>query len=210
MELLMYSYSIFKKMLVLAFIFASYSALSYQPVLPGVLAYNYTIETLEDASETSKVVENAIPSEDEPRETVPIVSAELAPESPEKLPVAAESPPAEPMPAPTSSAPITAAANMNEDLNTCPARFYQLELPSDGKLCQVFAAELPASMIFFVPKDPSQVIDFYQSKDINFSTKREVKGRFLMQSDDKNLTLIISEDGQGTQVDVLVRADKAA
>jgi hypothetical protein len=49
---------------------------------------------------------------------------------------------------------------------------------------------------------------FYQIKLPNnptFSTTKQVKDRFLMQTTDKNTTLIISSDGQGTQVDILVK-----
>jgi len=89
---------------------------------------------------------------------------------------------------------------------TCPENFYQVKLPNNGKLCQVFAADLPASMIFFVPQLPEEVVAFYQQDSAIFSTTKQVKDRMLLQSEDKNTTLIISTDGNGTQVDVLVKS----
>jgi hypothetical protein len=90
-------------------------------------------------------------------------------------------------------------------IQSCPKQFYAVELPTDGKLCQVFAADLPASMILFVPKSPSDVISFYKRNSAKYSITKQVKDRYFMQSGDKNTTLIISSDGSGTQVDILVK-----
>lgn len=95
------------------------------------------------------------------------------------------------------------------ETHTCPKQFYQVQLPSDGKLCQVFAAELPASMIFFVPKSPSEVIRFYSQDPEAFAITKQVKDRYMLQTSDKNTTLIISSDGKGTQVDILVKTSNS-
>jgi hypothetical protein len=73
----------------------------------------------------------------------------------------------------------------------------------------VFAADLPASMIFYVPQLPEAVIAFYKQNTTTFNTTRHVKDRVLLQSEDKNTTLIISSDGKGTQVDVLVKSSNS-
>ena len=91
------------------------------------------------------------------------------------------------------------------DAEACPESFYHINLPTGGKLCQVFAADFPASMIFFVPLPPQNVVEFYQNQGELFSSSKQVKDRFMMQSEDKNTTLIISTDGDGAQVDVLVK-----
>lgn len=96
------------------------------------------------------------------------------------------------------------------ETQTCPNSFYSITLPSNGKLCQVFATELPASMIFFVPQSPSEVADFYRTNSDTFTTTKQVKQRYILQSIDKNTTLIISEDGEGSQVDVLVVGNEEA
>lgn len=97
----------------------------------------------------------------------------------------------------------------NTNIHTCPSNFYDVKLPTNGKLCQVFATDLPASMIFFVPQLPEEVIAFYEQDTATFSTTRQVKDRVLLQSEDKNTTLIISTDGSGTQVDVLVKSSNS-
>lgn len=102
----------------------------------------------------------------------------------------------------------TAVAN-NNDIQTqeCPKSFYTVKLPNNGKLCQVFATELPASMIFFVPQAPSEVLKFFKQGSSEFSTTTQLKQRYMLKSNDKTTTLIISADGKGTQVDVLVIGD---
>lgn len=96
--------------------------------------------------------------------------------------------------------------NTSIQAQDCPDSFYDISLPSGGKLCQVFAADFPASMIFFVPSPPDQVINFYTNDASIFTSSKQVKDRFMLQSSDKNTTLIISADGDGSQVDVLIKA----
>lgn len=95
--------------------------------------------------------------------------------------------------------------SMQIEAQDCPESFYDISLPSGGKLCQVFAADFPASMIFFVPTPPEEVINFYQNDSSLFTSSKQVKDRFMLQTSDKNTTLIISADGEGSQVDVLVK-----
>jgi hypothetical protein len=106
-----------------------------------------------------------------------------------------------------SSSPQVFTSSTGIQTQDCPTAFYQVKLPIDGKLCQVFAADLPASMIFFVAKAPSEIINFYQRDSATYTITKQVKHRYMMQSSDKNTTLIISKDGSGTQVDVLVKRE---
>lgn len=86
----------------------------------------------------------------------------------------------------------------------CPREFYNVSLPTNGKLCQVFANELPASMVFFVPQAPAEVVEYYQTPDNQFSKVKEIKQRFVLQNQNDTVRLIVSKDGQGSQVDVLI------
>jgi len=92
--------------------------------------------------------------------------------------------------------------NTTIETQSCPANFNDVKIPSDGKFCQVFAANYPASMVLHVPQSPSSVVDFYANE---YDIIKEVKSRTFMQTQDKNTTLIISTDGEGTQVDILVK-----
>jgi hypothetical protein len=88
----------------------------------------------------------------------------------------------------------------------CPSEFNQIKIPLDGKLCQIFAADYPASMVMFIPKAPNEVISNYLAAHPELTQTKQVKSRTLLQSKDKNTTLVVSADGQGTQVDILVKS----
>ena len=88
----------------------------------------------------------------------------------------------------------------------CPTEFNQIKIPLDGKLCQIFAADYPASMVMFIPKAPTEVISNYLAAHPELTQTKQIKSRTLLQSKDKNTTLVVSADGQGTQVDILVKS----
>ncbi len=105
------------------------------------------------------------------------------------------------------SLPAFESNNVDSAAQTCPEQFHSVNIPETGKLCQIFGSNFPASMIFFVPKPPEVVLnDFTQNSDMFTEAKRS-KGRYLLSSKDNNTTIIISHDGQGTQVDVLVKQE---
>ena len=88
----------------------------------------------------------------------------------------------------------------------CPESFNQVDIPVNGKLCQIFAADYPASMILFIPQTPEEVVAYYLSSSVEFAEPKTIKQRTMIKSADNNTTLIISKDGGGTQVDILVKA----
>ena len=87
----------------------------------------------------------------------------------------------------------------------CPENFNKISIPVNGKLCQIFAADFPASMILFVPETPEDVIKYYLASSDSFVEPKIIKKRTMLKSADNNTTLIISKDGGGTQVDILVK-----
>ncbi len=87
----------------------------------------------------------------------------------------------------------------------CPTSFNNIQVHESGKLCQIFAVEFPASMIFHIPMKPHDVISFYKSTNPELILSSTIKERTLLKSPDDNKTLIISRDGDGTQVDILVK-----
>lgn len=105
--------------------------------------------------------------------------------------------------------PISESAHANApsltiESEACPSDFYQVAIPAGGKLCQIFATDLPASMVFYVPENMHTVVDFYQSAG-QLGAAQEVNQRFVMRSSDTHTTVIVSADGAGSQVDVLVK-----
>lgn len=90
-------------------------------------------------------------------------------------------------------------------ITKCPSEFNQIKIPLDGKLCQIFAADYPASMVMFIPKSPDVVIARYLAEHLELNETKRANSRVLLQSKDKNTTVIVSADGQGSQVDILVK-----
>jgi hypothetical protein len=88
----------------------------------------------------------------------------------------------------------------------CPENFNKVSIPLNGKMCQIFAADFPASMILFVPQTPEEVIKYYLASSDSFIEPKLIKQRTMLKSADNNTTLIISKDGGGTQVDILVKS----
>ena len=88
----------------------------------------------------------------------------------------------------------------------CPEDFNKVSIPINGKMCQIFAADFPASMILFIPQTPEEVIQYYLASSANFVEPKTIKQRTMLKSADNNTTLIISKDGGGTQVDILVKS----
>mgnify|MGYP006075165065 CR=1 FL=1 len=98
-------------------------------------------------------------------------------------------------------------ANVNVAIRSegCPANFNKVSIPVNGKLCQIFAADFPASMILFIPQTPEEVVQYYLASG-SFIEPKKIKKRTMLKSTDNNTTLIISKDGGGTQVDILVKS----
>ncbi|MBF7074930.1 hypothetical protein ISG33_16125 [Glaciecola sp. MH2013] len=87
----------------------------------------------------------------------------------------------------------------------CPESFNNIDIPVNGKLCQIFAADFPASMILHIPQTPEEVVNYYLASSDKFVEPKTIKSRTMLKSVDNNTTLIISKDGNGTQVDILVK-----
>ncbi|MFW8592190.1 hypothetical protein ACOI22_15390 [Glaciecola sp. 2405UD65-10] len=102
------------------------------------------------------------------------------------------------------AAPKSQSISTYKKSDACPAKFYDVSLPENGKLCQVFAADLPASLTLFVPQAPTEVLSYYTQGTKQFTSSEQIKKRYVLRSIDSSTTLIISKDGQGSQVDILV------
>lgn len=95
---------------------------------------------------------------------------------------------------------------MANDLKQCPADFYQLPLFPGAKLCQIFADGMPASMTYHASADQQTTQMFYQKKLGEADNIVLLKGRILMEYADSKQIIVISKDGSGSQVDVLVKS----
>ena len=97
-----------------------------------------------------------------------------------------------------SSAPVVTTQN-------CPEVFYDLPLYPNAKFCQLFAEKTPASMSYFAISDQQTAKKFYIEQLGQAEDEQTLKGRIVLQYNQGQTVLIISKDGDGSQIDILVK-----
>lgn len=92
------------------------------------------------------------------------------------------------------------------DAQSCPDSFFELPLLPGASLCMSFDQELPASLTYHAKTDQTETRNFYLQKLGQAQSEELLKGRILLQYNQGQQTIIISPDGEGTQVDILVKS----
>ncbi|WP_158972196.1 hypothetical protein [Paraglaciecola sp. L3A3] len=93
-----------------------------------------------------------------------------------------------------------------QSIQICPETFYSLPLLDSAKFCQQFSTTPPASMSYFAADDQQTTKTFYL-KNFGPAEKEQIlKGRIVLQYEDGNKIVIISTDGQGSQIDILIKS----
>jgi hypothetical protein len=90
----------------------------------------------------------------------------------------------------------------------CPQFFYQLRLSEDARLCHIFADQLPASLSYHSDHSPAQTQAFYLAQITQPVKVSKVKDRTVIEYKNRNKIIIISKDGTGSQIDILVTANE--
>lgn len=93
------------------------------------------------------------------------------------------------------------------NISDCPTQFHSVSIHQDAKLCQIFDDKLPASMVYHVAISPTEAIAFYldNSALLKRSTVRE---RTFLSNENNNYRVVVSPDGTGSQIDILVVSTK--
>ena len=94
----------------------------------------------------------------------------------------------------------------NISTQNCPEDFYTLPLYPNAKFCQLFAEELPASMSYFAVSDQQTAKAFYIEKLGQAEDEKMLKGRIVLQYSNGQKVVVISKDGQGSQIDILIKS----
>ena len=94
----------------------------------------------------------------------------------------------------------------NVSVQNCPQEFYTLPLYPNAKFCQLFAEELPASMTYFAISDQQTAKAFYLEKLGQAEDEKILRGRIVLQYSNGQKVLVISKDGQGSQIDILIKS----
>ena len=103
------------------------------------------------------------------------------------------------------------SASAQEDVsaahaNACPDSFFDLPLYPEANLCLVFDQELPASLTYHAKASQDITKDFYKQQLGPALSEEQLKGRIVLQYKGGEQTIIISPDGAGSQVDILVKS----
>jgi hypothetical protein len=88
----------------------------------------------------------------------------------------------------------------------CPKYFYTLPLYPNAKFCQLFAEQLPASMSYFAISDQQTTKQFYLDQLGQPEDEKMLKGRIVLQYNHGQKVVVISKDGQGSQIDILIKS----
>ena len=84
--------------------------------------------------------------------------------------------------------------------SACPSNFYSVQLTTDASACHVFADDLPASLTYH-SKQTSDELEQQIDGPVNQSLSQN---RILMRQANDQTIIVISPDGTGSQVDILV------
>lgn len=101
-----------------------------------------------------------------------------------------------------------AAAQEPVQANTaaCPESFYQHPVFPGAKLCQSFDNTLPATLVYHADTQQEAAVAFFTEQLGAAEREANVKGRVVLEYQGGDQVIIISQDGDGSQVDVLVKA----
>jgi hypothetical protein len=98
-----------------------------------------------------------------------------------------------------------ALAQDQSKTEVCPNHFHRLPIYPEAKLCQMFDNTFPATLTYHASTDISNAAAFYLKELGKASKDVQVKGRRILHFTGDNHIIIISADGQGSQVDILMK-----
>jgi hypothetical protein len=88
--------------------------------------------------------------------------------------------------------------------SVCPEHFHTIPLTQDARFCQQFDDKLPATLSFHSVVTPDAALSFYLEQLSN-AEQTTSKGRQVLQAPAGEWVLVISADGEGSQIDILVK-----
>ncbi|GAA0859715.1 hypothetical protein GCM10009114_34240 [Aliiglaciecola litoralis] len=91
-------------------------------------------------------------------------------------------------------------------IQSCPQQFHSLPLFPDAKMCQVFGQTVPATLTYHAPTDQQSTQQFYTQQLGEAESVKTTHGRIQLEYENANKIIMISKDGAGTQIDVLVKS----
>jgi len=93
------------------------------------------------------------------------------------------------------------------NVNACPSTFFDLSLPESINTCTQFSSQLPATLSLHSPQSPQDLLQFFSTQTLTFTTQEKQQGRFVLLTSADDYRVIISADNsrksQGSQVYLL-------
>ncbi|MBT1062015.1 hypothetical protein KJY73_00460 [Bowmanella sp. Y26] len=86
----------------------------------------------------------------------------------------------------------------------CPEQFHQLPLVEKAGSCHIFDDKLPATLSYFSALTPAQTLAFYQDQ-LSDALQSQSKDRQVLEDKQGRWVVVISADGKGSQIDMLVK-----
>tara|TARA_R110000751_G_scaffold176555_2_gene282781 strand:- start:8637 stop:9149 length:513 start_codon:yes stop_codon:yes gene_type:complete len=123
------------------------------------------------------------------------------------LPIQAQSEEMEQQQSETANLSVPESSNLSSTPSPiCPADFFTLPLYPNAKFCQLFAQGLPASMSYFAISDQQSAKEFYINHLGQAEQEKMLHGRIVLQYSNGQKIVVISKDGQGSQIDILIKS----
>ena len=88
--------------------------------------------------------------------------------------------------------------------STCPSTFYSVQLTTDASACHVFADDLPASLTYHSKQTSDELEHFFRQQMDGPVNQSLSQNRILIRQANDQTIIVISPDGTGSQVDILV------
>tara|TARA_R110002012_G_scaffold205815_1_gene375595 strand:+ start:354 stop:746 length:393 start_codon:yes stop_codon:yes gene_type:complete len=87
---------------------------------------------------------------------------------------------------------------------TCPTDFHGIKIPKDARACLLFADALPASLTYHSKQTPNDLEAFFRQHIDGPISQSLSQNRILIRLQNDHKIIVISPDGAGSQVDILI------
>jgi hypothetical protein len=100
---------------------------------------------------------------------------------------------------------VTANTNIGKRSTQCPTLFYEIPIVPSARFCQQFLGVDSSSLSYHSGLGLEDTHAHYREVLGSPDTQKKAQGRLVLVYQQEQKTVIISNDGEGSQVDILVQ-----